>query len=97
MTYREMREIVSFITYKPYHQIVLVDKGGLFAIQVQARVPSAIPPYETIRVILERNVPTLVTVQEFLLFVRDVVRDFEMHEVDEYLQFNRIHVVNPHP
>jgi hypothetical protein len=92
---------VSRFTYKPGCRFVVGQRYEGIDISLHAKVPDALNPKTVIPVHIWRTLDRWqclrFTDAEVKFTVQSLVREFELHEIDEWLKFDGEHVRDPHP
>ncbi len=106
MTYEQLFDLIQHVTYKRHTSISLQPLPKADPYVARIRLAQHLPNVKartdqttTIGLVrkLTRNDLDKLTTLSFMLKLREWWREFECHEVDEWLQLDGRTVVDPHP
>jgi hypothetical protein len=102
MTIAEIQQRVARVTYKPGYRIVAdVDPSNNYRVSLRlitaplpdARGGDGTSPVQTVKVIDDHD---WVTEERLKFLVRDLVHEFELHEMYEWLRCDGKQIKDPH-
>ena len=99
MNYEEVAAYIDGISYKPNARLTAYpspEYRGVF-IRLELHVPDANEPEVSAWVKSETYIPDISPPESLPLLVASLIRQMEMHEVDEWLRHDGVPLNDPHP